>query len=257
MNHIVPFQFDSRQIRTITDEHGAPWFVLRDVLEAMQSATTTTAAINAIKEGLGDGYANDIPIPDSLGRPQATAIVAEAGATYLLSRSNTEQGRNLNRFIHTAVLPSIRATGQYQVRALTTLTPSQMGRQLIEDMLAIAALTAVPQSYALQVAGSEAARQTDMPWDRLLTGSAHMSNLPADDVMLEPSELGALFDLTPADMNKRLEGLGLQRKEGGEWVPTDDGAPHCVRHAWTTKNKSGYNLKWRAVAIEHLIGGLA
>lgn len=67
-----------------------------------------------MKQGLGDGYINDVPIPDTLGRPQSTTIIAEAGATFLVARSNTDQGRRLNRFIHTEVLPAIRKTGGFQ-----------------------------------------------------------------------------------------------------------------------------------------------
>jgi len=55
-------------------------------------------------------------------------IVAEAAATYLVARSNTEAGRRLNRFIHTEVLPQIRRTGAYR-RPMT-------GDQLVEMALA-------------------------------------------------------------------------------------------------------------------------
>ncbi|MBV5308119.1 BRO family protein [Chromatium okenii] len=112
---ITPFSFEKRQIRVITDDNGNPWFVLRDLLDGMGSSTTTTNAIDSIKQGLGDGYSNEIPIFDSLGREQFVIIVAEPAATYLVARSNTEQGRKLNRFIHIDVLPSIRKTGSYHV----------------------------------------------------------------------------------------------------------------------------------------------
>ncbi|MCK7581060.1 MAG: hypothetical protein MZV65_39650 [Chromatiales bacterium] len=45
--------------------------------------------------------------------------------TFLVSRSNTETGRKLNRFIHTEVLPQIRKTGQY-------LVPKTPGEALVE-----------------------------------------------------------------------------------------------------------------------------
>ena len=111
--NIVPFQFETKSIRTLANEQGEPWFVLRDVLEAMGTSTPTAVAISSVEQGLGNGFNVVIPITDSMGREQSAIIVAEAAVTYLLSRSNTEQGRKLNRFIHVEVLPAIRKTGTY------------------------------------------------------------------------------------------------------------------------------------------------
>jgi len=113
MTSLTPFSFDSREIRVV-DQNGNPWFILRDLLEAMESKTTTTAAVESIKQGLGEVFVNDIPL-QTAGGMQQVIIVAESAATYLLSRSNTEKGRELNRFIHVEVLPSIHKTGSYSV----------------------------------------------------------------------------------------------------------------------------------------------
>ena len=112
--NIVPFVFENRQIR-ITDQNGDPWFILRDLLDAMGSSTRPADAKSNIIDNLGDGVVSDYPILDSLGRKQTAIIVSESAATYLLSRSNTEKGRELNRFIHVEILPSIRKTGSYHV----------------------------------------------------------------------------------------------------------------------------------------------
>lgn len=128
MNDIIPFSFEQTEIRAVTDEQGDPWFVLRDLLDAMQSKTTTTAAVESINQGLGKGFVNDIPLQTD-GGEQQVIIVSEAGATYLLSRSNTETGRRLNRFVHVDILPSIRKTGRYAIPAEPTISPAQQ-RQL-------------------------------------------------------------------------------------------------------------------------------
>lgn len=109
---LLSFTFNSKAIR-VTDQNGDPWFILRDLLDAMGSATKVTDAVESIKQGLGEGFANDVPL-QTKGGIQKTIIVSESAATYLLSRSNTEKGRELNRFIHVEVLPSIRKTGKYE-----------------------------------------------------------------------------------------------------------------------------------------------
>lgn len=112
MKQIIPFDFDNTQIRTLQKE-GEYWFVLRDVLTAMGSKTTTYSAQTSIHEGLGDGYVTSLPISDRLGRGQNALVVNEPAITYLVAVSRTEAGRRLNRFIHSDVLPAIRQQGHY------------------------------------------------------------------------------------------------------------------------------------------------
>lgn len=121
MSAIQIFQFDdddentSTDIRTLAGQDGTQWFVLKDVLGAMKSATKPADAASSIREGLGGEVVGDYPIPDALGRVQDTSIVAESAVTYLVSRGNTETSKKLNRFIHLEVLPALRKTGSFSL----------------------------------------------------------------------------------------------------------------------------------------------
>lgn len=128
------FAFVSHSIRVVFLD-GNPWFVLRDLLDAMESKTSTNNAVESIKQGLGDGYSNGIPILDSLNREQQVTIVAEAGATYLVSRSNTDTGRRLNRFLHAEVLPAIRKTGRYELPQARPITLSTRQREQLRQAI--------------------------------------------------------------------------------------------------------------------------
>ena len=110
--NILPFQFGDNEVRVITDEKGDPWFVLRDVLTAMETSTPTTKAETAIEQGLGKGFTSVIPLQTS-GWTQNLTIISEPAVTFLVARSNTECGRNLNRWVHVEILPQIRKTGEY------------------------------------------------------------------------------------------------------------------------------------------------
>ena len=105
------FEYNSRHLRTFND--GEIAFCLIDVLNAMNSKTTTTAATTMICDGMGDGFVFETFIPDSIGREQITTFVREAALTYLLSRSRTKAGKTLNKLIHSEILPSVRKTGSY------------------------------------------------------------------------------------------------------------------------------------------------
>ncbi len=118
--NIVAFQFASENIsvsiRTMFGEGDHLWFVLSDVLDALDTATNVSHATYAINQGLGAGFIVGQLIPDSIGRVQETLIAHESAVTYLVSRSNTEAGRKLNRFLHMEVLPALRKTGKFEVQ---------------------------------------------------------------------------------------------------------------------------------------------
>ncbi|MCG5512828.1 Bro-N domain-containing protein [Ectothiorhodospira shaposhnikovii] len=112
MSNIVSFEFESNDVRVITNESGQPWFVLRDVLAAMGSSTRPAIAKTAIEEGLGGGYTMITPF-QTAGGTQNVTVISEPAVTFLVSRSNTEAGKRLNRWIHGVVLPAIRKDGGY------------------------------------------------------------------------------------------------------------------------------------------------
>lgn len=124
MNIIQYFDFDSSSVRTIQKDDGSIWFCLADCLRAIKSKTQTADAILSIEETFGDGVVINVPIADSLGREQDTVFIAEPGLTLLLSRSRTETGKKLNRFLHSEVLPSIRKTGSYSLPSKVNDAPS-------------------------------------------------------------------------------------------------------------------------------------
>ncbi len=126
----------------VVEVEGEYHFALKDVLEAQGSKTTTTNAITAIENGLGDGYVVGIPIKDSLGRDQEAKFVSESAVTFLVARGNTERSRRCNRWIHTEVLPSIRKTGSYSVQPQVPQTFAdalRLAAQLEDEKAALAA----------------------------------------------------------------------------------------------------------------------
>ena len=84
MSNLVPFSFGTASIRVI-DNDGTPWFVLRDLLDAIQTTTPTSAAVASIKAGLGESEASFIPITTT-GGTQTVTVISEFALYYLLIR---------------------------------------------------------------------------------------------------------------------------------------------------------------------------
>lgn len=128
MNNLQIFNFEQKKIRTVIDEKGDTWFILRDVLIAMGSKSRPSSAKISIIDGLGDGVVFEYPIIDSLGRSQQVTAISDSAVTFILSRSNTETGKRLNKFIHIELIPQIRKNGFYidTDKKLTSLTDEQI-----------------------------------------------------------------------------------------------------------------------------------
>lgn len=256
--NIVKFAFDAGQalpveIRTVQNEvTGDNWFVLRDVLEAMGSTTTTTNAIESVNQGLGDGFVAGIPLA-TVGGSQETKIVAEAAATYLISRSNTEQGRKLNRFIHVDVLPELRKTGQFSFQSKESALQEKAARQLRAE-LEIASLLSIPLHIAQLEAVKAVHRETGIDYRQLLAHSPAQSNVLPAETMLEPADLAKRLNIKDgATVNTWLAQHGLQTRQGKSWEPTELGKRYSVGHQWVTQYKSGINYKWSLTYVKSLL----
>jgi prophage antirepressor-like protein len=143
MNSLTVFEFESQEVR-IVEIDNEPWFVAKDVLVAIGSSTKVTDLKALVCADLGDEFVTNESIKDSLGRSQEMLLLSEPALTLFVSRSRTELGKALNRWIHSVVLPTIRKTGSYS----EPRTPAPQSSSL--DVLAqsIQALAQVAQSMA-------------------------------------------------------------------------------------------------------------
>lgn len=122
MPNLQLFAFNDQSVRVISIE-GDPWFVAQDVLTAIKSATTVTAAKTVIGSDLGEEFVNNHPLKTSGGIQEFT-VFSEAAVTFLVSRSRTETGKAFNRLLHSEILPAIRKTGRYEVNPQQAITPA-------------------------------------------------------------------------------------------------------------------------------------
>lgn len=106
---VSPFQFDGRQLRAVNIE-GEPWFVAKDVAEALGYADTAKAVKAHCKayRPVGVGVS---PTLDS-----QTNIIPERDLYRLVMRSKLPEAERFEEWVVGEVLPSIRKTGSYSVQ---------------------------------------------------------------------------------------------------------------------------------------------
>ena len=121
MNDITIFNNpEFGDVRTIMID-GEPWFVGRDVANALGYARERDAIANhvdkddAVKHG----------VTDSIGREQQTTVINESGLYSLIFGSKLESAKKFKKWVTSEVLPQLRKTGSYGTSKLPQ-TPMEL-----------------------------------------------------------------------------------------------------------------------------------
>ena len=114
---LVPFEYEGRQVRVISDELGDPWFVAADLLASLGLDRKALERLDEDEKGV-----SSIHTP---GGEQAMTIVNEPGMYNLVLGSRKKEAHRFKRWVTHEVLPTIRRTGSYTV-AGTVPTPASL-----------------------------------------------------------------------------------------------------------------------------------
>lgn len=108
MNNLQIFNSpDFGQIRTI-QQNGEPWFVGKDVAQALGYSQTA----KAVREHVKDNH-KGMSVLDTPGGKQETTIIDEAGLYSLVMRAKTDKAEAFQEWVTSEVLPAIRKHGGY------------------------------------------------------------------------------------------------------------------------------------------------
>ena len=128
---IVPQAFENSefgQLRVTQDKNGEPWFVAKDVCDALGIRTDTVRTI------LDDDEVRETN-PNSIGVAggRNPLIVSEAGLYSLILKSRKPEAKRFRRWVTHEVLPAIRRHGVYA-------TPEMVARSLRDPAVLIEVL---------------------------------------------------------------------------------------------------------------------
>ena len=124
---IIPFENEEfGVIRALRDDTGEPWFVAKDVCDALGIAT------NHLRED-GRGLDDDevLSLPNWEGKGSAPLIVSEPGFYKLVMRSRKPEAKAFQRWVTHEVLPSIRKRGGYMVEVPNETPEQTMARAIL------------------------------------------------------------------------------------------------------------------------------
>lgn len=132
MNEVQLFNFENHEVRSLLI-NGEPWFVGKDVADILGYLKP----LDAISRHVDEDDSVKHGLTDSLGRVQNTIIINESGLYSLVLSSKLPSAKKFKRWVTSEVLPTLRKTGQYQVKELSG--QELMAKALIEAQSVLAA----------------------------------------------------------------------------------------------------------------------
>lgn len=108
MKELQVFDYENNHIRTITRD-GEPWFVGKDVAEALGYKEPTKAAREKVDDE--DRGISKIDTPFGI---QEMLVINESGLYSLILSSKLPSAKKFKHWVTREVLPSIRKTGAYR-----------------------------------------------------------------------------------------------------------------------------------------------
>ncbi|KAA8831439.1 phage antirepressor Ant [Bifidobacterium tissieri] len=119
------FDFHGRQLRSLTDEQGAPWFIAKDACTILG---TDTRDVRKVLDPDEVTNVDTIHIAQNGGK--SPLIISEPGLYKLILRSRKPEAKEFQRWVSHEVLPAIRRTGTYAIQPadddMTVLAKAQL-----------------------------------------------------------------------------------------------------------------------------------
>lgn len=134
-NEIVPQVFESSEsgaIRAMRDEGGEPWFVAKDVCDAL-GIRTDTVRTTLDEDEVKETNPNTIGVAGG----RNPLIVSEAGLYSLVLKSRKPEAKCFKRWVTHEVLPALRRDGAYVASDGTEDDATLMARALLAAKRAI------------------------------------------------------------------------------------------------------------------------
>ena len=100
MNDITIFNHLGNDIRVMADEQGEPWFILKDICDALEIGNSRD-----VVRRLDEDCVDTIDATDNLGRLRQTSAVNEPGLYEVIFMSRKPEAKAFKRWVTSEVLP--------------------------------------------------------------------------------------------------------------------------------------------------------
>lgn len=218
-NNIVAFKYEEQQVRAI-EKNGEPWFVGKDVAEILGYGNTKDALLNHVDEEdrviLQKSENTTFAIPN-----RGMTIINESGLYSLILSSKLPTAKEFKHWVTSAVLPSIRKTGEYKI------TPAQQNRLDIMERNSRAREASLWLRISAQVK-SDTYRQVCASYASTVLAGREVIPLPqTTQHHYSATEIGKMFGVSKQAIGNLANTYGMKTDEYGAWY--HDKSPYSTK----------------------------
>lgn len=216
MNEITVFQNEKfGEVRTV-ELNGEPWFVGKDVAEALGYSNTKDAIAKHVsdEDKLGSQIATS-------GQNREMTIINESGLYSLIFGSKLDSAKEFKHWVTSEVLPSIRKTGGFTVQTVHTvqqdspLEKAKFLHEMAKDYSDLPDYKQILDAYAVkEVVGTFALPLPESKQEDFSAG-----------------DLGKLLGVSANKVGAVANKLGIKTEEYGHWVM--DESPYSSKQVRT------------------------
>lgn len=197
MNELQIFQNKEFGNVRVIEIDGEPWFVGKDVAEALGYQNTRDALNKHI-----DAEDKGVAKCDTLGGKQDLAIINESGMYSLILSSKLPSAKQFKHWVTVEVLPAIRKTGSYN--QLPT------GQNLI-------ALALIEANKMLEEKDNTIKVQEQLIGE-MKPKADYVDDILKNKSLLKISSIAKDYGMSGQAMNNLLHALKVQYKSGDQWL---------------------------------------
>lgn len=209
-NEMMIFNNDKfGEIRT-TMKNGEPWFVGKDVAEALGYKDT----VNALKQHI-DADDKGTWCFTTSGQRRNMTTISESGVYALIFGSQLESAKEFKHWVTAEVLPSIRKTGSYTAPKSMTEYQSAMAQTRIENAKIRKARELLKLSRKYQ--GTTYAQVLDSYATKELTGELLLPLPETERKTYSATEIGEILGITANKVGQIANKNNLKIPEYGKW----------------------------------------
>ena len=193
-------------IRTV-EFNGEPWFVGKDVAKVLGYIDTS----DALKKHIDEEDKLSRCFADS-GQSRKMYIINESGLYSLIISSKLPTAKAFKRWVTSEVLPAIRKTGGY-----IPTTPQMSEQEIMAKAVQISMATIAQQKDAILALESRNAMQEQIIHE-MQPKADYTDMILQSKSVVNINQIAKDYGMTAQEMNKILHEIGIQYKQGGQWL---------------------------------------
>lgn len=188
--------------------NNEPYFVGKDVAIILGYANPRKAIIDHVDE---EDKTDGVTIRDSIGREKKPVCINESGVYALIFGSKLPTAKKFKHWVTSEILPAIRKHGAY-------MTENTLEQALASPDFLIKLATELKSEKEKRVALETQVAVNNQIINELKPKADYTDRILQNKGLVTVNQIAKDYGMSAKELNKKLNALGVQYKQSGQWL---------------------------------------